>query len=78
VATRVQHKPAYRDLALLLRQWREAAGLTQRELAAKLGVVRSFVDRSESGTRRIDPVEFKRWCLACGVDPAKAIKQVPC
>lgn len=37
---------------------REAAGVTQTELASKLGEYQSFVARLESGQRRIDVVEF--------------------
>ena len=37
---------------------REAAGLTQTQLAEKLGEYQSFVARLESGQRRIDVVEF--------------------
>jgi transcriptional regulator with XRE-family HTH domain len=63
-------------LQTLLRNWREQAGLTQRDLAAKLKVVRSWVDRSETGTRRVDPIESKRWCKARGIDPATATGEV--
>ena len=50
---------------------RNKAGLTQRELAAKLQRERSFVGRLELGERRLDLVEFFWLCRACGCDPAK-------
>ena len=37
---------------------RDAAGLTQTQLAEKLGEYQSFVARLESGQRRVDVVEL--------------------
>ena len=59
-----------------LRQWREDAGLTQRDLGRKLKKVHTFVAKSEQGERRLDPIEFIRWCEACGVDRSEAIRQI--
>ena len=70
------HDPAYRGLCRHLRQWREDAGLTQRELAAKLKKVHTFVAKSEQGERRIDPVELVRWARACGIKPSSAFKEI--
>lgn len=60
-------------IALLIAR-REAAGLTQTELAAKLGEYQSFVARLESGQRRVDVVEFLQ--LAGGFDPHEAMDQL--
>ena len=49
---------------------RKAAGLTQRELAAKLHREHSFVWRIETGERRLDVVEFAWVCQALGRDAA--------
>ena len=57
----------------MLKTMRADAGLTQRDLALKLGMHNTMVHRSEIGDRRIDPVEFAAWCRACGVDPGHAI-----
>jgi transcriptional regulator with XRE-family HTH domain len=76
VATRVQHKAAYKALCAILRQLREDAGLTQRELAVKLKMHNTMVHRSEIGDRRIDPVELVAWCRACGVDPADVVRRI--
>ncbi|GLS28380.1 Helix-turn-helix [Mesorhizobium albiziae] len=48
----------HRSLIALLIERREASGLTQSELAAKLGQYQSFVARLESGQRRVDVIEF--------------------
>lgn len=50
---------------------RNAAGLTQRELAAKLRREQSFITRIEKGERRLDVIEFYWLCRACGVAPDK-------
>jgi transcriptional regulator with XRE-family HTH domain len=63
----------HKALIGLLIQKREAAGMTQADLAARLGEYQSFVARLESGQRRIDVVEFVDLADALGFDPAKAI-----
>jgi transcriptional regulator with XRE-family HTH domain len=59
-------------VGLLIRK-REAAGMTQADLAERLGEYQSFVARLESGQRRIDVVEFLELADAIGLDPAKTI-----
>lgn len=63
----------HKALIDLLIQKREAAGLTQADLADRLGEYQSFVARLESGQRRIDVVEFLDLAEALGLDPAKAV-----
>ena len=62
---RPQHRPRYRKLCKQLKSIRENAGLTQRELALKMKWSPSQVAKTETGERRIDPVELKDWCRAC-------------
>ena len=76
MGARRQHVKEYIRLRKQLRGWREAAGLTQRALAAKLKRVHSYVFKVETGERRIDPLEFAEWCEACGVEPAKGLRLV--
>jgi transcriptional regulator with XRE-family HTH domain len=58
---------------VLLRDWlvksRKEANLTQRELALKLEVVHSLVGKVEKGERRLDTIEFRKYCLALDVNP---------
>jgi transcriptional regulator with XRE-family HTH domain len=63
--------PLYEHFRRALVSMREAAGMTQRDLAKRLGRERSFVSRIELGERRLDVVEFFWVCHACGQDPAK-------
>ena len=55
---------------------REAAGLTQTQLAEKLGEYQSFVARLESGQRRIDVIEFMDLASELGFDPVKIIRLI--
>ncbi len=66
----------HKALIALLVEKREAAGLTQAELAAKLGEYQSFVARLESGQRRVDVVEFIELAEILGFDAASAMKRI--
>src|SRR5688572_8760885 len=50
---------------------RRQAGLTQRQLAAKLRREDNLIGRLELGERRLDVVEFYWLCKACGAGPGK-------
>jgi transcriptional regulator with XRE-family HTH domain len=63
----------HKALIDLLIEKRQAAGMTQADLAARLGEYQSFVARLESGERRVDVIEFLELAEALGFDPAKAI-----
>ena len=52
------HASAYRRFLVRLRQARTEAGLTQVEVARRLGRLQSFVSKCESGERRVDVVEL--------------------
>ena len=53
-------------LCKLLVELRRAAGLTQRQLAARLNRERNLIGRLEVGERRLDVVEFYWICRATG------------
>ena len=63
------HTAEYDALRAEIRAVREAAELSQRELAAKLRVPHSWVAKVENGDRRIDLIEFFWIVTACGADP---------
>jgi len=50
-----------------LRAARENAGLTQYDLAQRLGRSQSYVGKCELGERRLDLVQLRDFCLALGV-----------
>nr|WP_238418123.1 helix-turn-helix transcriptional regulator [Pseudomonas syringae group genomosp. 3] len=53
----------------LLLEARSAAGITQKELAARLGRPQSFVSKTENAERRLDVIEFMDFCRGIGTDP---------
>lgn len=70
------HAFRYRRIPSMLRGMREQAGLTQRELAKRLKFSQPLVHKTEIGERRGDITEFLDWCLACGVDPEVAFREL--
>lgn len=56
-----------RHLLDLLKELRAQAGVTQAEMAKKLGQPQSFVSKYESGERRLDVLELRQVCRACGI-----------
>lgn len=52
------HNPRYRQMLARLRQARLEAGLTQVQVATKLGKTQAFVSKCELGERRIDPIDL--------------------
>lgn len=68
--------PAHRALVRELTQVRQSIGLTQSELAEKLGVQASLVGRIEAGERRIDMIEGVHLARALGIDPIELMALV--
>jgi transcriptional regulator with XRE-family HTH domain len=52
----------------LLRLARERAGLTQRELAIRLGVTQQAVAQAEQWSANPTVAFLRRWVAACGAD----------
>lgn len=63
------HDPRYAVLRALLVAERERAGLTQVDVAGRLGKPQSYVSKYERGERRLDLVEFLDISEALGTDP---------
>lgn len=51
----------------LLKERRRGAGVTQVEMAKRLGITQSAVSKVERGERRLDVIELRRWCQALGI-----------
>ena len=58
-----------------LRSAREAAGLTQLDLAQAIGRTQVFVSHIERGVRRLDTVELLQICRAMGIDLTSFISE---
>jgi transcriptional regulator with XRE-family HTH domain len=70
---RSRRSPRRTQLQQLLAGRRRAVGLTQAELAVRLGRPQSFVSKYETGERRLDVIEFLEVADALTLDPASII-----
>ena len=70
------HSPHYTVFKKRLVDLRKNMDMSQRDLAARLDVPRSFVSRIELGERRLDMVEFYWVCRGLGVDPLDIAMQL--
>lgn len=68
--------PEYQQLRRLLVEAREAAGLSQVEVAQRLRRAQSFVSKYELGERRLDVVEFLHVCDCLGLDAPRVLASV--
>lgn len=66
----VLRSAGYRTLLSELKGARKNAGMTQAELAAKIGRPQSFIAKIENAERRIDVVELVVLARLLEVDPA--------
>lgn len=66
----------YRIVTHLIREIRAEAGLRQADLAERLGARQSFVSKYESGERRLDLLEIRAICTACGVSLATFVERL--
>ena len=66
----------HRALMAVLAEERERAGLTQRELAARLKRAHSFVGKIESGERQLNVLEFCEYADALGATASDLIKKI--
>lgn len=65
--------PHHRAVIASLIEARKAEGLTQRDLAAKLGKPPSFVGKIEAIERNLSVLELLAWTAALKVDPASIL-----
>lgn len=68
--------PRHSTMIGILVSAREKAGLTQRQLAARLRRPHSFVGRMEAGERRVDVVEFIEIARVLGANPKEMFEQL--
>jgi ribosome-binding protein aMBF1 (putative translation factor) len=64
-----------RAVVSAIAQAREAAGLSQRQLAAKLDEPSNWIQRIESLERRVDVAEFIAIAKAVGADPVELLRR---
>lgn len=69
------HNKAYQQLLSLLRSKRLDRGITQEELASRLGVGQGIVSKIETHERRLDLIELREICLALGISFPKFVME---
>ncbi len=72
--TRAKSSPLYVRLREVLAEKRQAAGLSQTDLAVRLSKPQSYVSKVESGERGLDVVEFVDFVRAIDADPVRVLK----
>ncbi|MDP2259941.1 MAG: helix-turn-helix transcriptional regulator [Caulobacter sp.] len=70
--TSASYEAAIRQLVAV----RKRMGLSQRELAERLGKPRSFVSKVENRERRIDLIELIALARGLGVDPGALVTEI--
>jgi transcriptional regulator with XRE-family HTH domain len=68
-------KPKYHALGNWLRSKRQEKQLTMRQLGEALGCPHSTIGKIENNERRLDVVEFIRYCSVLEVCPVEGLNQ---
>lgn len=68
-------RPKYRRCIEVIAATRLKKGISESELGRRLGKPQSWVDKIESGARRIDFIEFIEIAEALGEKPDSLLKQ---
>lgn len=55
---------------------RKAAGLTQVQIAEKMGVGQSYISKIERGESYVDVMTFVDWYRACNLAPGASLDQI--
>ncbi|MEU6643399.1 helix-turn-helix transcriptional regulator [Saccharomonospora sp. NPDC046836] len=66
----------YQRLCQLLREARHEAGLTQVQVAERLGVPQSFVSKYETGERRLDVIELRHVAQALALSLSTIVSRL--
>lgn len=70
------HAPEHERLRQIFIQRRQELGLTQRQLAERLGVIYSLISKIETGDRRLDVLEFIEYCQILELNPNQIIDDI--
>jgi len=70
------HTEEHRRLISWLKEKRLEQGLTMRDLAQKLGTRHTLIGKVEQGERRLDVVEYVKYCKALNEHPNHGIEKL--
>lgn len=77
MGTRDKYDPAYRAIVDGLIAARKARGMTQVDVAQAMGTDQSQISKFERGERRLDILDYIRYCQAIELDPCKLLPRRP-
>jgi DNA-binding Xre family transcriptional regulator len=60
-----------------IREWRQAKGLTQEQLAERIGITKSYLSKIETGKKRYDQPFLEATAEALSCEPADLIVRNP-
>ena len=69
------YRKEYQILLVHLRQARKDAHLTQKAVGDRLGRTQGYVNKIETGERRLDVVQLRDFCAAVGIDFVEFIQR---
>lgn len=69
------YKEQQKLLQELLQQMRRHAGISQTDLANRLGKPQSYVSKYESGERRLDLIELRHICKTLGLSLTEFVRK---
>lgn len=70
------YHPTYVLLVEKLITERKSSGVTQAQLASKLGKHQSYVAKIEGCERKLDVLEFVEWCKALGLVASDYVREI--
>jgi len=68
--------PVHRSVIEALVAARKEAGLTQRDVAARLSKQPSYVGKIEAIERNLSITEFLDWCAVLSIEPGRVLAHV--
>lgn len=76
MGTRDKYEPAYKAIVDGLIAERKGRGLTQWDVAHRMGTEQSQISKFERGERRLDILDYVRYCRAVELDPSVLLQSV--
>lgn len=70
------YKKDYQQLLEMLKSYRLERGVTQEQLASRLGVSQAIISKIETHERRLDVIELREICVAIGISFSDFIIQL--
>ena len=74
--TKAIHDPRYAKLISDFRHHRIRLGMTQQQVADKIGMSRDWISKIERREVRLDVVCFVRYCGVCSVSPYRMLRHL--